>query len=200
MLFDSLSKARLKPGDELRPAKADDHWLIRRHREVVQDYTDVSPSEQEYIIEWDAFIFMRTLSSEAYIGEAFIVFAKEKGPWLVKKPARIEEFGKHMAALIATGVMSDDVIKEALEYIDAARVKAAEDPAQDPDSTPALSPKQAMYRSVVGCVVCKLPVLGPSLLICSNKVSPQPCLWRENAPLTFPPPRNVSNVSITTTA
>ncbi len=94
-----------------------------------------------------------------------------------------------MAALIATGVMSDDVIKEALEYIDAARVKAAEDPAQDPDSTPALSPKQAMYRSVVGCVVCKLPVLGPSLLICSNKVSPQPCLWRENAPLTFPPPQ-----------
>jgi len=161
---------RLVPGEEIRPVVADDRWLVNKHREVLQDYSDVASTEKEYIKEWDSFIIGRRISSEAYIPRTLVAFAKERGPWLVASRQRMEEFGKHASVLMARGALDEASFDEALKRITEARNQHRDQP-QDTAAGPALSPREAAHRSLNGCAVCGLPVLGPSLTICSNKVS-----------------------------
>lgn len=167
-LFDPLSKVLLEAGSEVRRQVANDRWLLHKHREVVQDYSDVDSAEKEYIKEWDGFIMRRHISSDAYVPRTVIAFAKEKGSWLVAATSRMEEFGKHLSVMIARGALDDRTIEETL-----ARIGESRNQHKEGDEAPktTLSPKEAAYRSIDGCAVCGLPVLGPSLLICYNQVS-----------------------------
>ncbi|TPX13215.1 uncharacterized protein E0L32_006415 [Thyridium curvatum] len=168
-LFDFLSKALLEPGSEIRPVVADDTWLINKHRDTVQDFSDVDPPEKEYIKEWDAFVLRKRISSDAYIPRAMLAFVTEKAQWLVESPSRTIEFGKHLSVLIARNVLDNQTVSDALARIAEARSKL-EDRNSNLKPT-ASSPKESPYKSCNGCTVCGLPVRGPSLLICSNKVS-----------------------------
>lgn len=198
-LFDPLSKARLEPGTEIRPMVADKRWLVHKHREVIKDYSDVPASEQEYIEQWDAFIIPQHLSSAAYFPRAFLAFVEERAPWIVERLSRAEEFGKHLATLILRDLIEDADMKEALEHIDNARKQQGQD--QTLQSKPAVpSPKRTAYRSVKGCGECGLPVLGPSMLLCSNKVRRH---WKNKfiwSQLTKCYSRDVENAYITTSA
>jgi len=166
-LFDPLSKVLLQPGAEYRRPVADNSWLIHKHREVVHDYSDVSTTEKEYIKEWDSFMIGRHISSDVYVPRAVVAFAREKATWLITETSRAEEFGKHMAVLLAKDILDEDSMNEALDHISEARVAQKN---ADWVATSALKPKSPTYRSKGGCVVCQLPVLGPSLLLCTNEV------------------------------
>lgn len=166
-LFDPLSKALIEPGSEIRPLVADDTWLIQKHCDTLQDFVDVDPAEKEYMKEWDSFILRKRISSDAYFARAFLQFVQEKGPWLAAKKSRLQEFGKHLSVLIARGSLKNDTIKGALALINEAKAQ------KRPCEVPSQSPKDACYKSVGGCTICGLPVLGPSMLICSNKVRPR---------------------------
>lgn len=165
-LFDPLSHALLQPDTDIRPQIVDDTWLIQKHRDTLQDFVDVFPDEKEYMREWDGFVFKKRISSAAYLSREFLAFVRERGPWLVAKQSRMLEFGKHLSVLMARGVLEDTVIADALIWMNGVRI-VQKVPAEE---EPRLSPKEAQFRSVKGCAICGLPILGPSLLVCSNQV------------------------------
>ncbi|KAG6360667.1 hypothetical protein INS49_011732 [Diaporthe citri] len=174
-LFDSLSKAKLIPGTEVRQSVADDTWLIQKHRDIVQDFIDVDAAEKDYIKQWDAFIHKRHISSDAFISRAVLEFVNEKMQWLLSSQSRIQEFGKHLTVLIARG-LDDDTVRQVQSRIQEARSQKPPETEQVSSQQP---PKEGQHRSSKGCAVCGRNVRGPQLLICSNEDCKKP-LYHED--------------------
>jgi hypothetical protein len=160
-LFDPLSKVRLEPGSEIRPYFADDEWLIQRHGDTLQDFVDVEADEKEYIKVWDAFIMRQHLTSEEFLPRAFLTFVKGKASWIVAKPARSQEFSKHVLVLYTRNVIDEELMNTAFQCLNDARL-------QTPVEEPKQSPKQKFSS---GCTVCGKLVSGPSYLVCTDVVS-----------------------------
>ncbi|TWU75619.1 hypothetical protein ED733_006892 [Metarhizium rileyi] len=189
-LFHPISKAKLKPGQEVPRNTPDNTWLIQKHRESIADFSDVTAAEKEYIWEWDGYILRQNITSAAYFSNAWLNFVEEKASWLAGAQHRMLEFGKHSSVLLARDVLEDKDIQQAFRYINEARVKtakgqniydeklAADSRTKDIASTKQ-SPKVSQIRKGAnGCTICQLPVLGPRLLVCSNTVrSHSPWLW-----------------------
>ena len=173
-LFDPLSKAQLVPGTEIRQLPVDDEWLILKHRDTLQDFTDVEESEKDYMKEWDAFILQRHLSSEAYLGRAFLAFVKEKANWIIARQTRAEEFSKHVAVLLARQAIDDMTLQDATTRLNEARTAKATAVPEPPKPEP---PKQ---RDPSDCAVCGQLVAVSAMLICGNKVCTPPVLTFSN--------------------
>lgn len=174
-LFDPISKAQLKPGQDVPKPVPDDTWLIQKHRESIADFSDVTPAEKEFIWEWDEFILKQNITSGAYFPRAWLGFVQLKAAWLVAAEHRMLEFGKHVTVLLARDALDNGTIESAFNYIDKARAaagRANDDVANpSPDASSKHSPRASQIRkSASGCAICELPVVGPRQLICSNKV------------------------------
>lgn len=174
-LFDSLSKAKLIPGTEVRQSGADDTWVVQKHRDIVQDFIDVDAAEKDYIKQWDAFIHKRHISSDAFISRAVLEFVNEKMQWLLSSQSRIQEFGKHLTVLIARG-LDDETVRQVQSRIQEARSQKPPETEQVSSQQP---PKDGQHRSSRGCAVCGRNVRGPQLLICSNEDCKKP-LYHED--------------------
>ncbi|PKK54529.1 hypothetical protein CI102_789 [Trichoderma harzianum] len=188
-LFDPISRARLVPGQEVPKRPLDNTWLIQKHRESTSDFSDVTPAEKEYIWEWDGYILRQSLTSAAYFPRAWLGFVREKASWLAAADQRVLEFGKHASLLRVRDMLDDNIIREAFTHINNARIRPqevagdesgnaqAEDGsgnAKTEDVDSKQSPRATQIRKGAnGCTVCQLPVLGPRMLICSNKACPQ---------------------------
>ncbi|EWY84954.1 hypothetical protein AU210_011564 [Fusarium oxysporum f. sp. radicis-cucumerinum] len=175
-LFDPVSKARLKPGEELPKPVVDNAWLLQKHREDIGEFSDVSKEEKEYIRRWDAFILQENVTSGQYFRRAWVKFVKENASWLVGANYRMNEYGKHLCVLMARDVLDNASVEKAGKLIDEARARLKSDEDAKTNGTNAAdvtlkqSPRASQItRGANGCTVCQLPVLGPSLLICSNK-------------------------------
>lgn len=179
-LFHPISKARLAPGQEVPEIVPDDAWLIQKHQESIGDFSDVTAAEKEYIWQWDAYILRKNLTSVAYFPREWLGFVREKAEWLVSEDRRMLEFAKHSSFLLARDVLNDKMMKKAFFFIDDARAEMKRLRGGEPEAlrksemagvAPKQSPKSSHIRkSASGCNVCRLPVLGPTLLICSNTV------------------------------
>ncbi|KAJ3484535.1 hypothetical protein NLG97_g7025 [Lecanicillium saksenae] len=179
-LYHPISKAVLKPGDPVPNPEHDATWLIQKHRESIADFSDVTPSEKEFIWEWDGYILKQNLTSSAYLPRAWLGFVQQKAAWLVAKDERMREFGKHASVLIAREVLTDDVMKQALDHINQARSLRTMDVANailpaETGQAATTSKATDVRRSSNGCTICQLPVRGPRLLVCANKV----CVFQE---------------------
>ena len=152
---------RLLPGTEVRQQPVDDAWLLRKHRDSLGDFTDVDPTEKEYMKEWDSFILLKHISSPQYLPRAFLGFVKEKAPWIVAKRSRSEEFSKHTSLLLGRRVIGEAEIVEATQRINEARTQKPEEAVEPPKPAP---------RGASGCVACGQPVPVSTMLVCSNKV------------------------------
>ncbi|KAL7787078.1 hypothetical protein V8C37DRAFT_390930 [Trichoderma ceciliae] len=180
-LFDPISRARLIPGQEVPKRILDSTWLIQKHRESTSDFSDVTPAEKEYIWEWDGYILRQSLTSAAYFPRAWLGFAREKASWLTAADQRLLEFGKHASLLRVRDMLDDKIILEAFSHINDARKRLQQhvDDGSRNVHTEELDPKQSpratqIRKGANGCTICQLPVLGPRMLVCSNKV----CLHR----------------------
>lgn len=160
-LYHPLSKTPLEPGTEIERYTADEDWLIKKHRDCLDDYTDVSDNEKEYLKRWDAYILPFHLTSELYLPPHFVRFAKENACWIVAKASRRIEFCYHFQTLAARGVIDEPHIKTAMGFLNEAVSK-------EPEEEPAVPPK----RSVNGCARCgKFVQSGPAWLACTQRVS-----------------------------
>ncbi|KND92526.1 hypothetical protein TOPH_02616 [Tolypocladium ophioglossoides CBS 100239] len=178
-LFHPISKAQLKPGQEVPEIVPDDTWLIQKHRESIGDFSDVTAAEKEYIWEWDGHILRKKITSVAYFPREWLDFVQQKATWLVAEEHRMLEFGKHSSVLLARDVLDATTTDRAFGYINDARAKlksAPEGPSDESGSLGATdgatkqSPRSSQIRKCAnGCAVCQLPVRGPTLLVCSNK-------------------------------
>jgi hypothetical protein len=137
---------------------ADNRWLLLKHQESLGDFTDVTPTEKEMCMVWDAFIMGKRITSEAYLPRAWLEFVKEKASWLVASKARMAEFAKHYAYLLGRDVLDDRTAQQGFHG--------------GKEEEPKLSPKGTQSRkSTGGCSICGQPVLGARLLLCNNEVS-----------------------------
>ncbi len=170
--FEPVSWARLEPGTEVPSPVANSKWLLQKHQESLADFTDVTPTEREMCMVWDAFILHKSITSEAYLPRAWLDFVKEKASWLVASKARMLEFAKHYAYLLGRDVLDDTTAQRGFRILHEAREagiqqsngeKGGEEPKVEPKGT---QPR----KSAGGCPICGLPVLGASLLLCGDEV------------------------------
>ncbi|EPE07464.1 zinc finger domain-containing phd-finger [Ophiostoma piceae UAMH 11346] len=179
-LYDPLSKALLKAGSVLRTNTVDESWRIHKHREIVQDYTDLTPAEKEFIQEWDRFVILKRIASDAYIPRAMVQFVEERGPWLVGELPRAMEFGKLMAVMVAHDILTDEDVDDITHAMDAAWAEARQSvrnygyavpSAASPSSPPSIAaPKPYVLRGGPNCCgVCKHYCSGADAIICQNK-------------------------------
>ncbi|CAK7264968.1 hypothetical protein SEPCBS119000_001263 [Sporothrix epigloea] len=173
-LYDPLSKALLQPGTVLRTNVVDDSWRIHKHREIVQDYSDLTPAEKEFIQEWDRFIILKRIASDAYIPRAMVQFIEEKGLWLVADLSRAMEFGKLLAVMVAHDILTDANVDEITHAMDAAWARkrslglSGSRAIEAADSTSA--PKAyAMRWDTSGCPVCHTRCAVADSVICCNR-------------------------------
>lgn len=172
-LYHPISKATLKPGDEVPTTKPDSSWLIQKHRDSITDFSDVTAAEREFIWKWDDYILKQNITSSVYLPRAWLGFVRQSAEWLVAKEDRMREFGKHASVLLARDVLTDNVIADAFAIIDNMRARQYESKiAETKEKQSTASPKSTDVRmGSNGCAVCRLPVRGPRLLVCSNKVT-----------------------------
>ncbi|QPG93750.1 hypothetical protein C2857_002215 [Epichloe festucae Fl1] len=180
-LFHPISKARLKPGQDVPQNAPDNTWLIQKHRESIGDFSDVTPAEKEYIWEWDGFILRQNVMSAAYFPRAWLSFVQGKASWLASAGQRMLEFAKHSSVLLARNALDDDDMQQAFKFINEARAKRSQAANQQisEDTSPSAkdglakqSPRASQIRKCAnGCQICRLPVLSSRILLCSNKAS-----------------------------
>ncbi|CAK7267498.1 hypothetical protein SEPCBS57363_002620 [Sporothrix epigloea] len=177
-LYDPLSKALLQPGTVLRSNGVDDSWRIHKHREIVQDYSDLTHAEKEFIQEWDRFIILKRIASDAYIPRAMVQFIEEKGLWLVSDLSRTMEFGKLLAVLVAQDILTDANVEEITLAMDAAWARKRSMGPGDSQATEAANSTSApnayaTRRGTGGCPVCGLRCAVADSVICCNRQCPQ---------------------------
>lgn len=174
-LYNPLSKALLKPGTELRTDIVDDSWRIHKHREIIQDYTDLTPAEKDFIQEWDRFIILKRIASDAYIPRALAQFVEEKGLWLVSEPDRTIEFGKLMAVTVAYDILTDSDIDRITHAMNKAwtlkkSIAPGDDQAVAAAQITSMPKVYAPRRGTGGCPLCDFHCAVANSVICSNTV------------------------------
>jgi hypothetical protein len=166
-LFDPVSRARLEVGTEVVQREADIGWVIHKNAGIVDELADVTSAEKEYMKAWDAFVYPMHLNGPTFLPRALLGFVTQHAAWIVTRPEMAEEFSKHFAVLMMMANLKDEVVTEVLAKLQEARTAA-----RDLGDAPGPNMESDKERgSESGCVVCRRPVRGPSLLLCSNKVS-----------------------------
>jgi hypothetical protein len=102
---------------------------------------------------------------------------REKAAWLAAKRARVYEFSKHAATLLARKVLPDAAVFEATQVLNdawARRVGGEEGEGE--------AEKPVRNKASGGCCAeCGRPVPVPTMLVCANKVCfclPVLSFWR----------------------
>ena len=192
VFYHPVSKQVLKPGQAIPETIAETNWFHHRQREGLNDITDITPAELEFIKEFDSVMREHDISARAYFPRAWLDFVSQKAAWLVEAKHRMIEFSMHESYLLASDLIEQKHIQEAMALIDEERAKRdklrkispdGEEVGDQPEKRnlqppPKIPPTRG---SSSGCAVCRLPVLSsPHTLLCSNKVgfpmSPQSLL------------------------
>ncbi|CAH0055441.1 unnamed protein product [Clonostachys solani] len=177
--YHPVSKQVLKPGDEVLPPQAEERWFHHKHREGLNENQGLASTQLEYIKEFDSVMREYPIGAKAYFPRAWLDFVQRKVGWLLDAKHRMLEFSMHWSYLLATDLVTDGHIKEAMEFIKAEREKRRRSLSADTQEAsdqirvaPAASdPPQNLIstrKSARGCGSCELPVLG-KLVVCSNK-------------------------------
>ncbi|CAG8971079.1 hypothetical protein HYALB_00009679 [Hymenoscyphus albidus] len=125
-VFNAITKAPLLPGEDIPSSDEDDTWFEQRHRDVINDFTDLTIDKKAYINRWNPFITRKSdttpLTIPAYLAQAMDAFVELDKMWLNEKLTRRREFTMHCQALVMRGVVSDQQYKQ---YMDVLRSEAA---------------------------------------------------------------------------
>ncbi|CAG8952135.1 hypothetical protein HYFRA_00000873 [Hymenoscyphus fraxineus] len=125
-VFNAITKAPLLLGEDIPSSDDDETWFEQRHRDVINDFTDLTIDEKAYINRWNPFITRKSdttpLTIPAYLAQAMGAFVELDKKWLNEKLTRRREFTMHCQALVMRGVVSDQQYKQ---YLDILRSEAA---------------------------------------------------------------------------
>jgi len=168
-LYDALSKTQLTPGALIRQHPVDDSWLLAKHRDLVNDFVDVTPQEKEYMIMWDSYVLPKHLSSPSFLPRAFRAFVKDKASWIVSKPERAYEFSKHVASLLAMSVIGEDDVVDSTTKLNEARAAMLAN-GSVPEAAPPPPPPKKQHVTE-RCTACQKAIPVPQLAVCGSKAS-----------------------------
>lgn len=181
--YHPVSKQVLQVGQEVPDPVVETQWFHHKHRQSLNDIDGVTPAEVEYMKEFDDIMREHDITARAYFPRAWLDFVKKKAGWLLGAKHRMVEFSVHESYLLASDLIRQEHMQEAMGHIESLRSKKRKLQRTSPDEEevatadgrkgpepPSKTPP--IRQSASGCAACSLPVLpGPQVLVCSNKVS-----------------------------
>lgn len=173
-LFDTNTKRILEPGEEIPDSddEKDEAWLHQKHRDIINDFTDLTEDEKEYITRWNPFIVEAHLTCEKYLPDACVRFAQANAAWIMERKSRRVEFGKQMETFIVRGVVEQQCLDKCMDMLKAAgrrRIEIGKGDAEmeDGEGKP-ISP--ARVRGPFDCICYEQTKLAHRV-VCHNQVS-----------------------------
>lgn len=180
VFYDLRTKRELKPGEELPDSddEKDEAWLLHKRKDIINEYSDLTDIEKEYLIKWEEFIMGERLTNLSHLPVTIERFVARNRVWFAEKEARKAEWHKQIEVFIARDglesqpLMShcDKIFNQGTKELDA-KLKSESEFALRPevDAKPELEPEPEM-RGGTDCV-CGDLVQSPDQVICSGKVS-----------------------------
>jgi hypothetical protein len=182
-LFDTVSKRVLEPGEEIPDSddEKDEAWLHQKHRDIINDFTDLTCDEKEYITRWNPFIMDTQLGCEKYFPGACERFTEANAAWIVEKKSRCDEFGKQMEMFLMRSIIEQQCFDKCVDVLKVAQRKRRESGKDEDEprmggwwSRPALPPRATGFLDCAYCgdqtqppdqIVCRGPVSGPYMCV-----------------------------------
>ncbi|ELR10172.1 hypothetical protein VC83_00701 [Pseudogymnoascus destructans] len=121
-LYDIATKRMLKPGEPLPPSTVCHDWRIRKQEELINNISDMTPAEKEFINRWDPFIFGQKSTSKIFMPEILKEFIKVNRQWFDEEQCRKKELLKHLTTLKMSGRIEDECLWECLEMFQTERI------------------------------------------------------------------------------
>jgi hypothetical protein len=165
-LYDTITKRILQPGEELPNSddEKDEGWLRQKSRDLINDFTDVTFEEKDFINTYNPFIINEQLTSPKYFPEALIRFADSHRSWFAERSSRKMEFVKLMEIFILRGVVEEKTLERCIDLL---RVAERAKKGKDIDMDDAAPPKA---RALMDCI-CGERAQLPNRVICQGSVS-----------------------------
>lgn len=113
--FHDVFRQVLSPGSTFDPSahEPDEEWLIKKHCDVIHDFTDITDAEKEYICQWDSFLLREKIQENKLLRPAAVRrFVSENLEWFAEKDQRIIECGKHLTVLSMVGDIDRECFKD----------------------------------------------------------------------------------------
>ncbi|PMD38782.1 hypothetical protein L207DRAFT_567143 [Hyaloscypha variabilis F] len=166
-LYDTITKRILKPGEVLPDSddEKEEGWLRQKSRDLINDFTDVTFEEKDFINTYNPFIINEHLTSPRYLPEALIRFTESHKKWFIEKNSRKKEFIKLMEVFILRGVVEDKTLERCIDILRAAE---RANKGKDIDMNDAAPPK---LRALMDCI-CGEHTQAPNRVICRGARCP----------------------------
>jgi len=157
----------------------DESWLLQRHSDTIESFTDMLPSEKRFIKRYDRHMLDENLSSNLHFREALVRFCRINKEWLQRTDMR-KEFHKNAAKLVKQGLISSQQYRDCLKIIGGNQDGSmnpesgyiTNDTISPPDSSPKKPSSPIVARHDYGSCKCGKPISDAYQIIrCSNIVS-----------------------------
>ncbi|RAL66498.1 hypothetical protein DID88_006188 [Monilinia fructigena] len=105
VLYDLITKRVLKPGEELPDSddEKDETWLLHKRKWIINDYTDLTYDEKEYLIKWEEFIMAeRFTTNMSHLQNTIMRFVARNRVWFAEKKARKKEWSFALEIFVPT--------------------------------------------------------------------------------------------------
>jgi hypothetical protein len=148
-----------------------------KHRDAVNDYSDLTDEEKNYINRWNPFIMGEQLTSDRYLGDTLYRFVMTNRDWLVRKQSRLSEFARHCQMLKARGTVTAQQRATCFRALRLARherqsmleeeaemngkdpeVAENDDDTNDDEEVDSSKPKSPKFRGPMTCICLEHPV------------------------------------------
>ncbi|KAM3078104.1 hypothetical protein ACMFMG_002594 [Clarireedia jacksonii] len=164
-LYDLITKRVLVPGEELPDSddEKDESWLFQKQRDLVNDFTDVTDDEKDYIIRWNDYILPLRLTADTYLPAALVRFVELNRIWFAERHSRKRELLKYIEGNVMRGSINEDrhdaflsaciqhLQKGEEEYAEIEREQEGTRQNKDPPQPPLPKPKCSRGYGVCVC-------------------------------------------------
>ncbi|KAI9853201.1 MAG: hypothetical protein M1838_000057 [Thelocarpon superellum] len=112
VFFRNVTKQALREGDLVSDSDEDpdEEWLLRKHDDIIDDFTDLLTPEKEYIKRFDRFMATQPTPADVHLPETLFDFVNTNVEWLRKSEVSME-FLKHGSMLVLHGRLDRSVMR-----------------------------------------------------------------------------------------
>lgn len=167
-LFHTITKQVLNPGDELPDSddETSEEWFLQKHRDLTNDFEDVTEGEKEYTHQWAPFAMKSTLP----LPELITSFVETYQDWFAESSTRRKWLTVHVGTLIQRGVVTENFMFEHLKVIRKAEARRKQMGLRDAEITAVDDGSRQRQRGIDECICCEHVSLVDRL-VCVGVVS-----------------------------
>lgn len=121
-LYDILTRTLLKPGEPLPPSTVSHEWRIRKHADLINSISDITPAEKEFMNRWDPFIFRQKSTSKIFMPAILKDFININRQWFDDKHCRKQELLKHLVNLRQSNRIEENCVWDCFKMFQSKRI------------------------------------------------------------------------------